>query len=88
MQFAVDGLARAEQVARFELHLPQQLAQLFRAERLDVIVDLLERDAALTEQAVSLSTFRSSRLFVNGDFVVHFFSEASLFGLWALAFGL
>ena len=71
IKLAVGGLALAEQLARRQLHLLQQLAQLALAYRRDVVVDLLEINAALTEQPVGLAALRSSRLLVDGDPVVH-----------------
>jgi hypothetical protein len=73
-QLAVDGLARPQEVARRELHLAEQLAQLPLVERGRVVVHLLEGDAALTEQPVNLTTLRSSRLLVNSNLVGHRFS--------------
>jgi hypothetical protein len=71
VQFAVDGLARPQKLARRDAHLPDQFAQLLLADGLDVVVDPLEIDAALTEQAGGLAALRSSRLLVDGDFVRH-----------------
>jgi hypothetical protein len=70
-KLAVDGLARAQQLARLHLHLFEQRAKPFFRQRLCVIIDFLKWNAALTEQPVKLSTFRSSRFFVNGYFIFH-----------------
>jgi len=67
----VDRFACAQEFARLDSHLLHQLAQLLFAERYVVVVNLFKREATLTEQLVSLATFRSSRFFVDGDFVCH-----------------
>ncbi len=70
--FAIDGFVFAQQLARRDLHLGDERAQFLFAKRRGRIVDLLEFDAALTEQAVGLATGASSRFFVNRDLeVVH-----------------
>jgi hypothetical protein len=46
-----------------------------------VVVNLLKREATLTEQLVGLATLGSSRLFVDGDFVTH---NNLIFDLWSL----
>jgi hypothetical protein len=86
-QLAVDGFSRAQQITWLEFHLLKEFAQLIFAQRLFVIVDLLERDAALTEQPVSISTRRSSRFVVDDNYVRHGFCS-SFFGLWPWALGL
>jgi hypothetical protein len=72
-EFFVDSLACAQKFARRDAHLAYKLAQFGFANRLDVIVDLLEINAALTEQAVGLAALGSGRLLVNCDFVFHSF---------------
>ena len=67
----VNRLARAQDVARRKLHLLQKPPQFLLVEWLYVVVDFLKRDAALTEQPVKLTTFRSSRFFVNNDLIFH-----------------
>jgi hypothetical protein len=49
VEFAIDRFARAQKLAGLKAHLLEQLAQLLFAQRLDVIVDLFEIDATLTE---------------------------------------
>jgi hypothetical protein len=75
-EFFVDSFARAQKLARRDAHLPYKLAQFGFAYRLDVEVDLLEINAALTEQTVGLSALGSGRLLVDGDFVSHSFWKA------------
>ena len=75
VEFAVDGLGRAQEVAGPEAGLANQLAQLRLRERRGVVVDLLVFDAALTEQPGQLAALASSRLFVDGDFVRHVFQS-------------
>ena len=70
-EFPINRFTRSQKVARFHTHLLKQLAQLLFAQRLDVIVDLFEIDATLTEQLVQLATLRSSRFFVNGNHTGH-----------------
>lgn len=65
LKLAINGLARAQQGARGELHLRQQLPQLFMAERRGVVIYLLVRDTALTEQPVDLTALGSRRLFID-----------------------
>jgi hypothetical protein len=67
IEFAIDRFARAQKLARLEANLPEQLAQFLVAQRLDVIVNLFEIDATLTEQLVQLATLGSSRFFVNSN---------------------
>ena len=67
LQFAIDRFAGAQQLARFDAHLLDQIAQFLFAQRLDVVIDFFEIDAALTEQLVQLATLASSRFFVNCD---------------------
>lgn len=71
VEFAINRFARAQKLARLQFHLLEQLAQFFFAQRRYVVVDLFEIDATLTEQLVQLATLRSSRFFVDGDFVGH-----------------
>ena len=71
IEFAIDRFTCAQKLARLESHLLEQLAQFLFAQRLDVVVDLFEIDATLTEQLVQLATLRSSRFLVDGDFVGH-----------------
>ena len=70
-QIFISSLAFAQQVTRFEFHLAEQIAQLSFRQRLNVIIDFLERDATLTEQLVDFSTLRSSWFFVNNDLICH-----------------
>ena len=70
-QLSIDRFAGAEQVARLDAHLLDQLSQFLCTQRLEIIVDLAEVDAALTEQLVQLATFRSSWFLVDCDFVFH-----------------
>ena len=67
VEFAINRFARAQELARLEAHLLEQLAKFLFAQRLDVIVNFFEIDATLTEQLVQLATLRSSRFFVNSD---------------------
>jgi hypothetical protein len=67
----VCGLARAEQFARGEARLADDLAQRRLVEAFGVEVDPLELYAALTEQPVGLAALRSSRLLVDDDLVGH-----------------
>ena len=69
VEFAINRFARPQEPARFHAHFLKQVPQLLFAQRLDVIVDLFEIDATLTEQLVQLAALRSSRFFVNSDFV-------------------
>jgi hypothetical protein len=78
VEFAINRFARAQKLARLEAHLLDQLAQLLFAQRLDVVVNLFEIDATLTEQLVQLATLGSSRFFVNSDFVGHRFGVRRL----------
>ena len=71
LQFAIDRFARAQKFARFNAHLLDEMAQLLFCQRLDVVVDLFEIDAALTEQLVQLATLRSSRFLVDRKLVCH-----------------
>jgi hypothetical protein len=71
IEFAINRFARAQKLARLDAHLFEQLAQFLFAQRLEVIVNLFEIGATLTEQLVQLATLRSSRFFVNGDFLRH-----------------
>ena len=70
-KFAIDRLARSQNVSRCEAHLLEQAAQLRLAQWLEVVVNFLKVDAALPEQSVQLATLASSRLFVDDDFVRH-----------------
>ena len=70
-QLLVDRLARSQELARLDAHLPDQLAQLPLPYRVCDVVDLLVRNPALTEQAVGLATLASGRLLVDGDLVGH-----------------
>src|SRR5215813_3036699 len=47
-----DGLTRSQNLSRPEAHFPEQLAELLFAERLEIIIDLFEVNATLTEQLV------------------------------------
>jgi len=60
-----DGLTRSQNLSRPEAHFPEQLAELLFAERLEIIIDLFEVNATLTEQLVQFATLGSSGLFVN-----------------------
>jgi hypothetical protein len=80
IQFSIDGLFRAQQIASRRLHLGDQFAQFRFAERRGDVVDSLEFDAALTEQAVCLAAGASSRLFVDGDGVVAHFRLSNFKG--------
>ena len=80
-ELAIDRLAGAEEFARLDAHLPDQLAQVLFAERLKIVIDLRKRNATLTEQLVGLTTLRSSRLFVDGDLI------ANTSNPWAWVFG-
>ena len=75
IKFAINRFTCAQKLARLAAHLFEQLAELFLAQRLDVIVHLLEIDATLTEQLVQVATFRSSWFFVDGDFTGHTISN-------------
>ena len=66
-EFAINRFARAQKLARLEVHLFEQLAKFLFAQRFDVVVNLFEVDATLTEQLVQLATLGSSRFFVNSD---------------------
>src|SRR5215213_8114466 len=70
-QFLVNRLTLPQKISRLQLHLANQLSEFLPAQRLDVIVNLVKRNAALTEQLVHLATLRSSRFFVNCDCVCH-----------------
>ena len=70
-QLLVNLLARSQDVARPKLHLLEKRAQPFLIKRLDIVVDFFKRDAALTEQPVKFTTFRSSRFLVNCNFIFH-----------------
>jgi len=70
-KLAIDSFTRAQKLARLDAHLLDQFAQFPLAQRLDVVIDFLKAHATLTEQLVQLATLRSSRLFVNSDFVSH-----------------
>jgi hypothetical protein len=82
-EFAVDGFARAQELARGDVHFGDELAQLRFANRLDVVVDFLKLDAALTEQPVNFSTLGSSRFLVDGDFVAHSFRNSFQFPVFS-----
>ena len=71
IEFAINRFTRPQKLTRLNTHLLEQLAQLLFAQRLDVVVNLFEIDATLTEQLVQLATLRSGRFFVNSDFVRH-----------------
>jgi hypothetical protein len=51
--------------------------QLLLTQRLEIVINLLEINAALTEQFVQLATFASSRLFVNDNFLRHIIWSAA-----------
>lgn len=68
-ELAINRFASTQKFARLDAHLLEQLAQFPLAQRLDVVVDLFEIDATLTEQLVQLATLGSSGFFVNCDFV-------------------
>ena len=67
LQLAILRFVCAQQLARRDLHLGDQFAQLRFAQRLDDVVDFLVLNAALTEQPVGLAAGASSRLFVDDD---------------------
>ena len=77
IQLVIDGFFRAQQFARRDAQLGDEFAQFLFAERRGRVIDLLEFDAALTEQAACLAAGASSRLFVDRDLVVvHFVLRA------------
>ena len=67
LQFAINRFAAAKQLARLDPDLSNQIAQLLFVQWLDVVIDLFEVDATLTEQLVKFTTLRSSRFLVNGN---------------------
>ena len=90
-QFTVDRLARSKKLTRSDLHLPDQFRQLLPGERLDVVVNLLEIHATLTEQPIQLAAFRSGRFLVNDNRVLRhlvFLRYLIVFGLWSWVLGL
>lgn len=72
-ELAIYRFARAQQLARLDFHLLNQVAQLLFAQRLEVVINLLEVDTALPEQFVQLATLASRRLFVDRDLIRHGF---------------
>jgi hypothetical protein len=70
VQFAIDGFFRAQQFARRDAEFGDEFAEFPFAERRGRVVDALECDAALTEQAAGFAAGASSRLFVESDKVV------------------
>jgi hypothetical protein len=81
-QLSIYRLAGAQYIARRQLHLAEQLRQLLPGQWLEVVVDLLKRDATLPEQLVYFTTFRSSWLFVNYNFVFHWLDPRELCALY------
>lgn len=77
VQLAVERFFRAQQSARRDVHLGEEFAQFRFAERRGRVIDLLELDAALTEQARGLAACASSRLLVDRDYVVAHFVTPS-----------
>src|SRR6266550_2382666 len=73
----IDRFAGAQKFARLEAHLLNQFSQLFLAERLEVIVNLAEINAAFSEEPVHLAAFRAGWFFVDGDVVVHLIWSAA-----------
>ena len=74
VQLAVERFFRAQQGARRDVHLGEEFAQFRFAERRGRVINLLEFDAALTEQATGLAAGASSRFLVDRDLiVVHLF---------------
>src|SRR5215208_1990936 len=71
-QLFENRLTLTQEVSWLELHLANQFSELLPAQRLDVVVHFVKRNATLTEQLVHLATLRSSGLFVNCDRVWHF----------------
>jgi len=67
----INRLTLTQEIARLQVHLAQQLRQLLPAQRRDVIVYFLERNATLPEQLVQLATLRSRWLFVDLNFIRH-----------------
>jgi hypothetical protein len=72
-KIAIYRFAGAQQLAWLDSHFVNQVAQLLLAERLEVVIDFVVVDAALTEQFVQLATLGSSRLFVDCNFLRHNF---------------
>src|ERR1041385_2828505 len=70
-QLFVDRLTLTQEISRLQLHLANQFGEFLPAQRLDVVIHLLKRNAALTEQLVHFATLRSRGLFVNCDRVSH-----------------
>jgi hypothetical protein len=66
-QFTVDRLACSKELTMSDLHLPDQFRKLLLRQRFDVVVNLLEVHATLTEQPIQLAAFRSSWFFVDGN---------------------
>jgi hypothetical protein len=68
-EFSIYRFARAQQLARIDCHLPDESAQPFLAQRLEVVIDSVVVDTALPEQFVQLATLASSRFFVDCDLI-------------------
>jgi hypothetical protein len=76
-EVAVDRFTRAQQLAGLDPHFLNQVAQLLLAQRLEVVINLIEVNTALPEQFVQLATFASSGLFVDNNFLRHSICSAA-----------
>src|ERR1700752_1534076 len=63
----VDWFTIPQKVQRLHVHLSKQLTEFLLTQRLNVVINFLKRNAALTEQLVHLATLGSSWFFVNCD---------------------
>jgi hypothetical protein len=77
VQLAVESFFRPQQFARRDVQLGDEFAQLLLTRRRGRVINFLEFDAALTEQARGLAAGASSRFLVDRDLVVvHLVSPA------------
>src|SRR5882724_11912007 len=70
-EFAIDWFALAQEITRLEFHLSEQVRELFLAERLDVIVNLIKVHAAIAQKPIHLAAFCTGWSFVNANLVYH-----------------
>src|ERR1041384_818643 len=68
----------SQKISRLQVHFTKQLREFLLTHWLNVVIDFLVRNAALTEQLVHLSTLGSSWFFVNCDCIRHNYGKIPL----------
>src|SRR6185369_1476453 len=70
-QLFINRFTLAQKLTRFQVQLSHEFGELLLAQGLNVVIHLLKCNATLPEQLVHFATLRSSRFFVDRDFVSH-----------------